>query len=92
VSNIDELNKAIKDAKPGDDIVLKDGTYKDVKIKFVGEGEKENPITLRAETSGKVYIEGVSNLAISGNYLEVSGLFFRNGHAPTKNVIEFRTS
>jgi poly(beta-D-mannuronate) lyase len=92
VSNPSDLQNAFKDIKAGDNIVLKNGTYKDVKIKFTGEGTKENPITLSAETAGEVFIEGESNLEISGNYLKVSGLFFRNGHSPTKNVIAFRTS
>ena len=92
VSNVIELENAIKAAKAGDDIVLKNGIYKDVEIKFVGEGTKEHPISLRAETPGEVFIEGVSNLEISGNFLNVSGLFFRNGHSPSENVIAFRTS
>jgi len=92
VSNVIELENAIKAAKAGDDIVLKNGIYKDVEIKFVGEGTKDHPISLRAETPGEVFIEGVSNLEISGNFLNVSGLFFRNGHSPSENVIAFRTS
>ncbi len=92
VTTIDELNTSIKNAKPGDDIVLKNGIWKDVEIKFEGEGTKSNPIKLRAETPGKVFIEGVSSLEMSGNYLNVEGLFFRNGHSPKKNVIAFRTS
>jgi poly(beta-D-mannuronate) lyase len=86
-----ELHEAIKNVKPGTDIVLKNGVWKDVKIKFTGEGTKERPISLKAETAGKVFIEGESNLEISGKYLKVSGLFFRNGHSPTQNVIAFRT-
>ena len=92
VSNVIELENAIKAAKAGDDIVLKNGIYKDVEIKFVGEGTKDHPISLRAETPGEVFIEGVSNLEISGNFLNVSGLFFRNGHSPSENLIAFRTS
>lgn len=92
VSNVKELSEAIKNAKAGDNIVLKNGIYKDIEINFIGEGTKENPITLKAEISGEVFIEGVSNLEISGNYLVVDGLFFRNGHSPSKNVIAFRTS
>ncbi len=91
-TDITELNAAISEAKPGDVIVLKNGIYKDVEIKFIGEGTEKKPITLKAETAGEVFIEGVSNLALSGNYLKVDGLFFRNGHAPTENVIAFRTS
>ncbi|WP_225036711.1 chondroitinase-B domain-containing protein [Winogradskyella sp. SM1960] len=92
ISNASELSEAIKNAEPGDNIVLKNGVYKDLEIKFTGEGTEKKPITLKAETPGKVFIEGVSNLEISGNYLEVSGLFFRNGYTPTRNVIAFRAS
>lgn len=92
VNDISELNTAIAQAKPGATIVLKDGIWKDVLITFTGEGTEENPITLKAETPGKVFIEGISNLEISGSYLKVEGLFFRNGHSPSENVIAFRTS
>jgi len=92
VNNIEELNSAISNAQSGDNILLANGIWQDVQIKFTGEGTESQPIILRAETPGEVFIEGVSNLEISGNYLEVSGLFFRNGYAPTNNVIAFRTS
>ena len=84
VSKSSELIEATKNAQAGDDIVIKDGIYKDVEIVFEGEGTKEKPIILRAENAGKVFIEGISSLEMSGNYLEVNGLFFRNGHSPKK--------
>ena len=90
VSNIEELNNAIKDSKPGDNIVLANGVWKDVEIKFTGKGTKDHPITIKAETEGQVFIEGISNLAFGGEYLEVSGLHFRNGYSPSENVIAFR--
>ncbi|MEX1382243.1 chondroitinase-B domain-containing protein, partial [Lutibacter sp.] len=90
VKNSEELKTALKDAKPGDEIVLSNGVWKDVEIEFIGKGTKENPITLRAETAGEVFIEGVSNLKFAGEYLVVDGLFFRNGHTPNGNVIAFR--
>ena len=37
-----ELNTAIKNAKPGDVIILKDGTYSNLEILFVGEGTKKS--------------------------------------------------
>ena len=92
VANKIELKEAIKNAKPGDNIVLKNGVWKDIDIKFIGEGKQNNQISLVAETNGKVFIEGISSLEISGNYLHVEGLFFRNGYSPKKNVIAFRTS
>ena len=74
VSNSSELNEAIKNAKAGDNITLKNGTYKDLEIVFEGEGTKDNPIILQAETAGKVFIECESSLKIGGNFLEVKGL------------------
>jgi poly(beta-D-mannuronate) lyase len=90
VSNAEELNNAIEKALPGDVIVLKNGVWKDIEIEFTGQGTKANPIVLRAETDGEVFIEGVSNLSFGGEFLEVSGLHFRNGYSPSENVIAFR--
>jgi poly(beta-D-mannuronate) lyase len=92
VSNTDELNEAIKNAKPGRDIVLANGVWKDVKIKFRAKGTEDNPITLKAETPGKVSIEGQSYLKFGGEYLVVEGLHFKNGYSPSKAVIEFKIS
>ncbi|MCF7560627.1 DUF4957 domain-containing protein [Sabulilitoribacter multivorans] len=90
VSNINELNAAIKNSNAGDNIILANGVWRDVEINFYGNGTKENPITLMAEEKGKVTIEGASNLKIGGSYLEVNGLYFKNGHTPSKNVIQFK--
>ncbi|MDF9799273.1 poly(beta-D-mannuronate) lyase [Catalinimonas alkaloidigena] len=92
VKDEEELEKAIADARPGSTITLANGIWKDTEIEFVGEGKKDSLITLKAEEAGKVFIEGQSNLSLSGNYLEVSGLVFRNGYSPTNSVIAFRTS
>ncbi|QXP60147.1 chondroitinase-B domain-containing protein [Olleya sp. HaHaR_3_96] len=92
VSNIEALNNAIKDAKPGDNIVLANGTYKDFEIKFRGKGTEDNPITLKAETAGKVSIEGQSYLKFGGEYLVVEGLHFKNGFSPSSAVIDFKIS
>lgn len=90
VSNETELKEAIANAKAGDDIVLKNGIYSNIEIEFAGQGTKENPITLRAETPGKVSIEGKSNLTIGGNYLIVKDLYFKNGFAATRALISFK--
>jgi poly(beta-D-mannuronate) lyase len=90
VTNIEALNTAIENSKAGDNIVMSNGVWKDVQIKFNGKGTKENPITIKAETSGKVFIEGVSYLKFGGEYLIVEGLHFKNGHSPSSAVIEFR--
>lgn len=90
VNNPDELNDAITNAQAGDIIVMADGVWENIEIKFTGEGTEKNPITIKAETYGQVFIEGVSNLKIGGNYLVVDGLHFRNGYSPSDAVIEFK--
>jgi poly(beta-D-mannuronate) lyase len=89
VANQEELKAAIKNAVAGDEIILANGVWKDIQIKFFGKGTQEAPIVLRAETSGEVSIEGVSDLKIGGTYLEVRGLYFKNGYTPSNTVIDF---
>jgi poly(beta-D-mannuronate) lyase len=90
VSNATELENAIKEAKAGDDIVLKNGVWKDVEMKLRGRGTKENPIVLRAETPSKVFIEGKSYVKFGGQYIIVKDIHFRNGYSPSNAVIDFR--
>lgn len=90
VNTIEAFNKAVKNAKPGDKIILANGVWKDVELVFSGKGTKDASITLTVETKGKVTLEGQSNLRISGEYLVVEGLVFKNGYTPTEEVISFR--
>lgn len=92
VKTASELEEAITNAQPGDEIILANGSWKDLQIKFEGNGTEQKPITLRAETPGEVFIEGQSDLKFGGSYLVAQGLFFRNGFTPSRAVIEFRIS
>lgn len=90
VKDQDAYKRAVKNAKPGDVIRLANGTWEDFEILFTGEGEEDSLITLTAETKGEVILSGQSNLRIAGEYLQVSGLVFKNGYTPTSEVIAFR--
>lgn len=90
VSNTAEFNEAIKKAIPGTTITLKNGTYNNVYLQVHGFGSKNLPITVQAETPGKVLITGDSKLSISGEYMIVSGLWFKNGTPTGKEVITFK--
>ncbi|MEM8565923.1 MAG: polysaccharide lyase 6 family protein [Bacteroidota bacterium] len=92
VSNLEEFNQAAKSAQPGSTITMANGDWVNVELQLKGKGEKDNPIKLVAETPGQVVISGQSNLAFSGEYLEISGLVFKNGYTPTSEVISFKTS
>lgn len=92
----DEIKKAAKKAKPGDVILMADGVWKDAQIVFESEGTKEKPVILKAETPGKVILNGDSRLKIAGKYLVVDGLYFKDGFVRQEagkgraDLIEFR--
>lgn len=90
VKTIEEFNKAVSNAQPGDVITLANGVWKDAELVFEGQGTQENPITLKVEEKGKVTLEGASNLQLAGEHLIVEGLVFKNGYTPTNAVISFR--
>ena len=90
VSDQEEFNAAVKALQPGDTVHLADGEWRDFEIVFTGNGTPEQPITLTAQTKGKVFITGESNLRLAGEHLVVSGLVFKDGHTPTREVISFR--
>ena len=87
-----EYQRAIRAAQPGDTIRLADGEWRDFQILFEGEGRPDRPITLTAQTPGRVILSGQSNLRLSGRQLVVSNLVFRDGWSPTGEVVSFRRS
>lgn len=92
VTDVTGFNDAVKRVHPGDSIVLVGNTWKDVELVFKGEGAEGNPVVLAAENPGSCFLTGKSCLRLSGKYLVVDGLVFRDGSSPRKSVIEFRTS
>ncbi|MCU4674021.1 polysaccharide lyase 6 family protein [Catenovulum sp. 2E275] len=90
VVNQVEYQAVAKKLLPGDTIILADGVWHDFEIVFKGKGTKDKPITLTAQTKGKVILSGQSNLRLAGEYLVVSGLIFKNGYTPSSAVIAFK--
>jgi poly(beta-D-mannuronate) lyase len=79
VASAEAIGRLAGSLQPGDVIVMADGTWKDQAIVFGGRGTAERPITLRAETPGKVILTGRSTVAIDGEHLVVSGLSLKDG-------------
>lgn len=90
VENEVQFNKALKNSKAGDTIVLKNGTWKNVQLLAMGEGTSSQPIIIMAETAGKVIITGNSNLEIAGSYITVQGLWFKKGFTTESAVVSFK--
>lgn len=92
VHNLAEFAQAVEQAQPGDEIVLANGTWEDVELRFKAQGTENQPIKLKAQTKGEVVISGQSYLQLAGEHLIVEGLVFKNGYTPTSAVIEYRAS
>ncbi len=85
VASIKEFQQAIKTAKPGDVIVLKNGVYTnptDILINCAGTTAK--PIIIEAEDAGKTEITGAAgfNIVSPASYIIIRG--FKFTHAASK--------
>ena len=91
VSTVFELKAAIASAKPGQSIVMKDGIWKNAVIDFNSTATESQPITLCAQTPGKVILKGNSTLTFSKPNLIVDGLVFKNGKIDKGSVINLNS-
>ena len=90
VSNVKEFSEAIQNVKSGHTIVLKNGTWNNAKLIVSGIGTKEAPIKIKAEKAGEVILTGNSEIKISGEYITIEGLWFKDGGTNSKSVVSFR--
>ena len=92
-ADVAELMKAMAAAKPGDVIEMADGTWTDAHILFSATATADKPVTLRAQTPGRVKLTGTSSLQINSPHLVVDGLYFVRAQPvhSTTPVIEFRS-
>lgn len=84
------LERALKEVRPGDTILLAEGEWRDVVIRCQAEGTEQAPITLRASSQGKTIFTGASGLRLGGRHVVVEGLWFRNPDPAVGDTIEFR--
>jgi hypothetical protein len=79
VDTIPLLNQAIAASRPGDVVVLKNGTYSGASVKFHAQGVKDLPIMVRAESPGGVILTGqYTYFEVKGSYLILSGIQFKD--------------
>jgi len=89
VENTEELFAAFINAQPGDEIVLKDGTYSDIGTPSIfRNGTETNNIIFRPETPGGVIFTGESSFFITADYWHIHGFEFREARsAPNEFLI-----
>ena len=86
----DAVASVLRQAQAGDRIIIERGEYRDLELKWVANGTADAPIRIEAEEAGAVVIRGTSTLRIAGSWLEIAGLYFKDGYAPKGSVVEFR--
>jgi poly(beta-D-mannuronate) lyase len=85
-----EFKAALKVVRPGETIVLREGTWHNSELVFSAVGTADAPITLRAKMPGKTVFTGTSSLRIGGEYLVVDGLVFQDPDSSIDDLIQFR--
>jgi poly(beta-D-mannuronate) lyase len=76
----------------GDTIVLKNGEWTNQTISLKASGTASQPVVLIAENQGDVVFNGSSRISVSGQFIEISGIYFKDGTLSGSPVVEFRTS
>lgn len=90
VTDGETLQAVVSLAQPGDNLILREGEWRDAAIIFTAQGTASAPITLKAERPGKTVLTGSSTLRIGGEHLVVEGLHFQNSNTNISDLIQFR--
>ena len=81
--------EAGKQAKPGDTLLIQKGIYNNCKLLISTKGTAVQPIVFMAQMPGSVHFTGNSYLHITGNYITVNGVVFKDGYAGKNHVWQF---
>jgi poly(beta-D-mannuronate) lyase len=76
-------------AKPGDTLIIQKGIYNNCNLIISAKGTASQPIVFMAQVPGGVEFTGNSYLHITGNYITVSGVVFKDGFAGKNHVWQF---
>ena len=83
VTSQDEFVTRMAQAQPGDEVVIKNGTYSNWSVAVEANGSKEKPIVIRPETRGGVVFssDGVLKkpmFTLKGSHIDFDGFIFRD--------------
>ena len=89
VTNTVQLASVGEGLRPGDAVILAKGDWMNQSLVLNARGTAGKPITLRAETPGKVLFGDGSTLVVDGEHVTVSGLAFGEGESD-RSAVEVR--
>ncbi|MBS3124622.1 right-handed parallel beta-helix repeat-containing protein, partial [Candidatus Woesearchaeota archaeon] len=78
VSTESQFNTEAARLKPGEVLVINDGTYDNWDLTITSSGTSGNPIVIRPETLHGVKFTGGSTISLEGNYIEIREFTFEN--------------
>ena len=70
--------QSLKGIQPGDTVIWKNGTYRNVSIKLKAKGTEAAPVVLRAQTPGEVVFTGASSISLDGQWCAAEGFSFNS--------------
>lgn len=80
ITSNEALYQAVKKAKPGEVVLIADGTYEDIKLIVNNSGKPGLPLTIKAAHPGKVFFTGDAKVEMWGEYLVLEGIWFKDGN------------
>lgn len=83
-----ELAEVMDSSVAGDTIMLESGEWKDQNLVISGKGSEGKPIVVMSRD--QLIMTGNSSIKISGEYITVSGIHFRDGTTSNSAVVSFR--
>ena len=87
-TSFDKINSALSKVKPGDKIILEDGTINNLSININTKGQLLNRITIKPKNPGKLILTGKISITISGSYTTLANLVLKDGG--NENAITIR--
>lgn len=78
VSSVSQFNSVARAVRPGDVVIIRNGTYSNWQFYIRNSGTRTQPIVYMAETPGKVIFTGDTLLRITSSFNLFGGFTFRN--------------
>jgi hypothetical protein len=89
VDKVAQINQALKEARPGDMIVVRDGVYEGYESFQIADlrGTQERPITIAAESIGGVEFKGsLQFVTRDSSHVVIEGFVFSTAGAPGNRI------
>lgn len=74
-----DLSKVLPKLFPGDIVIIEDGIFTNIDVNLNCNGEFRKKITIKAKNPGNLIITGKSKIIISGKYITLANIIFKDG-------------